>query len=138
MSVEAALVTVAAGVVVGALSALLGVGGGLLMVPFIVLVLSRDQHVAEGTSLLVIVPTAVVGTIAHVRSRYVSFRHAAPLALGGIAGVALGATLALATTPERLRLAFGVFLGLMGARTMWEAIGARRTDPPRDGSRPDA
>jgi uncharacterized membrane protein YfcA len=124
MSVEAALATAAAGVAVGAVSALFGVGGGLLMVPFMVLLLGTDQHVAEGTSLLVIVPTALAGTIAHARNRFVSFRHAAPLALGGVAGVALGATIALGTAPERLRLVFGVFLGAMGVRTLWQAVRA--------------
>ncbi|MFN2488842.1 MAG: sulfite exporter TauE/SafE family protein [Actinomycetota bacterium] len=122
VSVEFAVVVVAAGVLVGVLSALFGVGGGLLMVPFMVLVLSEDQHVAEGTSLLVIVPTAVAGVLAHARNRFVSFRHAAPLALGGIGGVYVGATIALRTKPEQLQLIFGIFLAVMGLKNVVDAV----------------
>lgn len=127
MSGELVALVVVAGVVVGVLSALFGVGGGLLMVPFMVLVLHEDQHLAEGTSLLVIVPTAVAGSFAHWRSNFVSFKHAGLLALGGIGGVYLGATLALRIDPERLQLMFGVFLAIMGARNMWQGAKRLRT-----------
>ena len=128
MSVELVLLVVAAGVVVGVLSALFGVGGGLLMVPFIVLVLGKGQHLAEGTSLLVIVPTAVAGSIAHWRNRFVVPREAAVLALGGIVGVYLGASLALETPSETLQLVFGIYLGAMGVRSIWQGARRRRED----------
>ena len=127
MTLESTAAVVAAGLVVGAVSALLGVGGGLLMVPFMVLALGESQHVAEGTSLLVIVPTAIAGTIAHVRNRYVSYPHAAALALGGCAGVLGGAAIALRLAPDLLQTVFGLFLATMGARMAWEAARERRS-----------
>jgi uncharacterized membrane protein YfcA len=120
VSLELVALVVAAGVIVGVMSGLLGVGGGLLMVPFMVLALNETQHLAEGTSLLVIVPTALAGSIAHWRNGFVSFRHAALLALGGILGVYFGATLALQIEAERLGLFFALFLLLMGARMVWQ------------------
>lgn len=120
MSVEVALIVVAAGVLVGVLSALFGVGGGLLMVPFMVLLLGESQHVAEGTSLLVIVPTALAGAFAHRRHGYLAPRHAALLAAGGIVGSYVGATLALGMDQARLRLLFGVFLAAMGVRSVYQ------------------
>ena len=51
------------GIVVGLLSALFGIGGGVAMVPFMVLLLHRSPHLAEGTSLLVIIPTAIAGVM---------------------------------------------------------------------------
>ena len=54
---------VAFGVVTGATSGLLGVGGGTLMVPFLTLAAGFSQHAAEATSLLVVFPTAIVGSI---------------------------------------------------------------------------
>jgi uncharacterized protein len=120
LSAELVALVVAAGVLVGILSGLLGVGGGLLMVPFMVLVLNENQHLAEGTSLLVIVPTALAGTIAHWRNGFVSYRHAAALALGGTMGVFVGATLALRIAPERLGLFFALFLLVMGAHMVWQ------------------
>jgi uncharacterized protein len=111
------LVGVAAfGFLVGGLSALLGVGGGLIMVPLLALALDVGQHAAEGTSLLVIVPTAAAGVIVHSRAGYVSFYPAAFLGLGGILGSYLGALLALEVDGDALRTAFGIFTILMGVR----------------------
>jgi uncharacterized membrane protein YfcA len=113
-----ALGTVAFGVSVGLLSALFGIGGGVAMVPFMVLLLERSSHLAEGTSLLVIIPTAIAGVIAHHKRGFVSFRHAGWLAVGGVFGAFAGARLALSIDEELLKLLFAVFLALMGVRTI--------------------
>ena len=112
------------GVTVGVLSALFGIGGGIAMVPFMVLLLDKGQHLAEGTSLLVIIPTAVAGVIAHHKRGYVSFRHAGWLAAGGVFGAYFGARIALELDDELLKIAFALFLVVMGARLI------------RDGRRP--
>ena len=122
VSTWVALGVVAFGILTGVLSALFGVGGGLVMVPFMVLALGSDQHLAEGTSLLVIVPTAIVGVIAHTRRGYVSFKHAAWLAVGGVVGSFLGATIALQLEEGALQVIFGAFLALMGVRTVVQAL----------------
>jgi uncharacterized protein len=114
---------VTAGVLTGVLSALFGVGGGLVMVPFMVLVLDSSQHLAEGTSLVVIVPTAIAGVVSHLRRRYVLFGHAALVAAGGLAGAYLGADLALRIEADALTQSFAAFLAIMGARTIYQ--GAR-------------
>ena len=104
------------GVVVGLLSALFGIGGGTAMVPFMVLLLERSQHLAEGTSLLVIIPTAIAGVIAHHKRGYISFTLAGTLALGGVIGAFLGARLALTLDAAALETYFAIFLALMGVR----------------------
>ena len=76
MSIDTIALVVVAGFLTGILAALFGVGGGLLLVPFMVLVLDESQHVAQGTSLLVIVPTAAAGMLSHARNR--SFRSGTP------------------------------------------------------------
>lgn len=112
--------TVAFGVVVGLLSALFGIGGGVAMVPFMVLLLERSQHLAEGTSLLVIVPTAIAGVIAHHKRGFVSFRLASTLAVGGVFGAFLGARLALSLEEGVLTKFFVLFLVFMGVRIILE------------------
>jgi uncharacterized membrane protein YfcA len=116
VSVDLALIVVLGGFVGGTLSALLGIGGGLFLVPFLVLGLGEGQHIAQGTSLLVIVPTAIVGVIAHHRREYVSFKSAFLLAIGGLPGAWLGAWLALRLSASVLQSVFGVFMVLMGVR----------------------
>ena len=122
LSLPIALGIVGFGVLTGLLSALFGVGGGLVMVPFMVLALGESQHLAEGTSLLVIVPTAIAGVAVHRRKGYVSFKHALVLALGGVGGSFLGATLALTLEDIFLQKIFGVFLVIMGLRAVIEGF----------------
>ena len=110
------LLLVPIGFAVGAFSAAFGIGGGLLMVPVMVLVYGFDQHAAQGTSLVVIVPTALVGAIAHHRRGMVDWMAAAYMAVGGIAGVLLGARVALATEAETLQTIFGVVVVAAGIR----------------------
>jgi uncharacterized protein len=115
-------IAAAAGVAVGVLSAMFGVGGGILMVPFMVLVLDRGQHLAEGTSLLVIVATAIVGSIGHAKRGYVSFRSAVLLAAGGITGAIAGAAIALGTSADILKRLFAIvviYSGIMLVRKGW-------------------
>lgn len=130
MSVLLGIIIVVAGIVTGILSALFGVGGGIIMVPFMVLALEKSPHLAEGTSLLVIVPTAIAGVVAHQRRGYVSFKDAAVLAIGGIGGAYLGAWLAHRLDPDALQRLFGAFVLVMGARLVLrgyrETAGAAR------------
>ena len=126
LSVLAAVGVAAFGVVVGFLSAMFGIGGGIVMVPFMVLLLDRTQHLAEGTSLLVIVPTAIAGVIAHARRGYVDFRTAGWVAIGGVAGAFIGARIALSSSQDVLRILFAVFLVIMGARLIRAGSRVRR------------
>lgn len=128
MSVELALAIAGAGVLVGILSALFGVGGGILMVPFMVLALDKGQHLSEGTSLLVIVPTAVVGVLMHKKGNFVSFRTGALLAAGGMGGAYLGAALALRLPAETLQTMFGILMAFVGIRTVWRGLMQMRSE----------
>lgn len=108
MSVADALLIVATGVVTGALSAIFGVGGGLLIIPFMVLVMGASQQLAEGTSLAVIIPTALAGAWVHHRSGLVAWRAAAYIATGGVVAAGLGALLAVRADELVLRRLYAV------------------------------
>lgn len=110
------------GAAVGLLSALFGIGGGIVMVPFMVLLLERSQHLAEGTSLLVIIPTAIAGVIAHNKRGFVSFRLAGILGLGGVVGAFLGARVALSLEDSALETSFAIFLIFMGSRIIADGL----------------
>lgn len=131
MSVAVFIGVVAAGVIVGAFAALFGVGGGLLMVPFMVLALDKSQHVAEGTSLLAMIALAIVGSIAHTRRGYVEWKTAIVVGVAGVAGAILGAVVALGTSGSLLRRLFGGVLVVVGLQLV---IGAR--DQKRGDSTP--
>ncbi len=115
------------GVAIGAFSAIFGVGGGTLIVPLLVFGFDQGQHLAEGTSLLVIVPTAVVGAVAHARNDYVRARIAVLMAIGGSAGAAVGASLALELSSEMLQNLFGAFVIVSGIRVIQQAVRKARS-----------
>ena len=121
------------GVFAGVLAGLLGIGGGLVMVPAMVLVLGFDQHVAQGTSLLVIIPAALSGSYTHYRNGRVSLRDAAFLAGGGVLGASIGSILALSVDDAVLRKLFAIFLLVVAARMiLTRNRGRRETEHPVD------
>jgi hypothetical protein len=102
--------TIVAGVLTGILSAVFGTGGGQISIPFMILVLGFSQHLSEGTSLFIIVPTAAVGAWAHSRRGYVRWRPAFWLSIAGLGGAAVGALLAVRLDELLLRRFFAAFV----------------------------
>ncbi len=103
------------GLLAGAAAAALGVGGGIVFVPALVIVFSFDQQLAQGTSLAVILPTAVVATIVHHRGRRVVWPIAGWVAAGAGAGALAGSQIALALDPDLLRRMFATLLLVLAA-----------------------
>jgi uncharacterized membrane protein YfcA len=111
------LLITAAGFVIGVLSGLTGVGGGVFLVPTMVLGFGIAQRIAQGTSLVAILPTAAVGAFTHYRHGNVDLRSASWIAAAGVPGSLVGAALAL-WLPERILLGlFGLFLLFAAFRT---------------------
>jgi uncharacterized protein len=118
--------TILVGVVVGAWAGAMGLGGGLLAVPALVLLFGVELHVAAGTSLLMFIPNSVVGTVVHTRQGTASSRWGWLLGLTAAPGVVAGAVLGLALDTEVLGLVFGVFALLMAVREI-VALARRRS-----------
>jgi hypothetical protein len=114
------------GLGVGFLSGLVGIGGGVLIVPFLYFFYGHPTWtgttistellvtVAHATSLFIIVPTAVTGTVTFSRARLVAWQAAVPIALFSVAAAAMGATLAVEMPAEALSFGFGLFLTFTG------------------------
>ena len=109
------------GFVGGILAGLFGVGGGIIFVPTLTLVLGFTQLHAEASSLLAILPTALVGTWRQRRYGNVDLRAAAMVGLGSVAGVLGGVTVAEALSGGILRRLFGVLLLASAAQMAWRA-----------------
>jgi uncharacterized membrane protein YfcA len=118
------LVSAAVGAAAGALSGLFGVGGGILIVPGLVLVRKMDQRRAHATSLAAIIPIAVAGAAGYAVEGAVDWAAAGLLAAGAAAGTVLG-TRALGRIPARgLRIAFALFLLAAAATLPFEVTAA--------------
>ena len=94
----------------GVLSGLFGVGGGIIMVPAMVLLAGMAQQRASATSLAAIVPIAAVGATLFGAADSVDLVAAAILAVGSIVGVQVGTRPMPRIGDERLRIGFGIFM----------------------------
>jgi uncharacterized membrane protein YfcA len=118
------------GVAAGVLGGLLGVGGGVLFVPGLVIVVGLTQHEAEATSLLAIVPVALVGALSQNRYGNVRRNDAVLMGVLSIAGVAGGVALANTLSGAVLRTAFAALILLIAAQLVRRTLGQQDT-PPR-------
>lgn len=119
--VLAAMLGLAGGVVGG----LLGVGGGILFVPALALVLDEPQIRAEATSLLAIVPVAVVGTWRQTRYGNVRLRDGIFIGALSVAGVAIGVVVANAVSQRALEVGFAALLVFVAAQLVRGALRPR-------------
>jgi uncharacterized membrane protein YfcA len=126
------ILAVILGFVGGVLAGLFGVGGGILFVPTLVLVLGLTQVHAEATSLLAILPTALVGAWRQHRHGNVEWRAALLVGLGSVAGVEGGVQVAKALPEEILRRLFAVFMLFVAANLAWRAFRPKPAYPSDD------
>jgi uncharacterized protein len=133
---------IAIGLAGGIIAGLLGVGGGVLFVPGLVIFLGLSQHQAEATSLLAIIPVAIVGTYRQDRYGNVRRRDALALGLLSAGGAAAGVALANALTGSVLRDAFAGLLILTAAqlvaRTLRDGGRSSTADKPLAADQADA
>lgn len=115
VTVAAVAAHVLVGLASGTASALLGIGGGAVIVPALVILLGYGQHLAEGTSLAVIVPTTLVGAWSHARRGYTDWALGWRLGGAGLVGALVGAQVALSLPGEVLARAFGGLLVVVTA-----------------------
>jgi uncharacterized membrane protein YfcA len=108
----------AGGLLIGVVSGLTGVGGGILVVPLLALGFGIGQRVAQGTSLIAMLPTAAIGALTHQRSGNVDGRAATWMGIAGVPGALVGSALALWLPARALGGLFGIFL-LIAATRMW-------------------
>lgn len=101
----------------GVLSGLFGIGGGVIIVPLLILLLGFTAQQAAGTSLAaLLLPVGLFGAIQYWQAGQVNLVHGALLAVGLLLGAYVGARLGLALPTEVVQRAFGVLLILFGLR----------------------
>ncbi|OPY71964.1 MAG: Sulfite exporter TauE/SafE [Syntrophorhabdus sp. PtaU1.Bin058] len=110
------VIFLATGVVAGFVSGMMGVGGGVIMIPPMVLLLGMHQQLAQGTSLLAMVPISMTGAFTHHRLGNVRLNIAAGISVGALAGGYLGGTVANILPELYLKVIFSVVLVWMGQR----------------------
>jgi len=107
-----------AGFAAGWLSALLGIGGGVILVPMMNYFFKVPIQQAIGTSLAVIIPTALIGAWQHYNLNHLNFKLAVVLAIGAVVGSYLGAHSVALISPDMLRKIFAFLLIVTAVRML--------------------
>ncbi|HYL61373.1 MAG TPA: sulfite exporter TauE/SafE family protein [Candidatus Methylomirabilis sp.] len=134
------LIVLLLGLGVGVLVGLLGIGGGVVLVPAMAYLLHMDQHLAQGTSLLILLPPVGIGALREYwRDGNVDLRAGILCALGFLVGGYLGGGIAVPLSSRQLKGLFGVFL-ILAAFLLWrkaqpEKAGATSADEERPSGR---
>ena len=132
------LAIVLLGLGVGVLVGLLGIGGGVVLVPAMVYLLGMDQHMAQGTSLLILLPPLGLGAlIVYWKRSQVDLVAGILCALGMLLGGYLGSRIAIPLSSKNLKGFFGAFLMLVAILLWRKTMEAGRTISPEDGNKSD-
>ena len=117
-----AVVMFAVGLASGAVAGLLGVGGGIVMVPAMIILLGMPDVIAKGTSLAVILPTAVVGTVRNIANRNADLKVAGVVSAAGRLAAFAASRVALELEPGLSQALFGTLLVVLAAQLIWRAV----------------
>ncbi len=120
MDIQTVLIIILVGVAAGMLSGLVGVGGGIIIVPALVYFISFSQKSAQGTSLaLIMLPVGIFGVLQYYKQGHVDFRIVGILAIGFLAGSFFGSRIALSLPQETLKKYFAVLMIIMAVKMLF-------------------
>ncbi len=134
MDTQFILIVILIGLGAGMLSGLVGVGGGLIIVPALVYFLGFSQHNAQGTSLgLILLPVGILGVLQYYKEGQVDVKVVWILAIGFLVGSYLGSKIALSLSQETVRKIFAVLMILIAIKMLFlDKRPTYKTPPPNN------
>ena len=120
MSVSSIIILVILGLLTGFMAGMLGIGGGIIVIPAMTIILGFTQQQAQGTSLaMMLPPVGIVAVLNYYKAGHVDWRVAGILALFFIVGSIFGSQLAVKIPQDTLKKIFGVFLMLVAVKMLF-------------------
>ncbi len=108
------------GLAAGFLGGMVGIGGGVLIVPALVLILGLSQHLAQGISLaMILFPVGILSVINYYKKGYVDFRYAGLIAVGFFVGSYLGSKFSLSLPQDTVKKIFAVVMILLAIKLLF-------------------
>lgn len=108
------------GLAAGFLSGLVGIGGGIILVPALVLLLGFTQKQAQGTSLgIMLLPIGILAVIQYYKQGYINVNYILIVAVAFVAGSFLGSKLALSLSDEKMKKVFAVLLFILSIKMLF-------------------
>ena len=120
MTIQTILILIIIGIAAGIMGGLVGVGGGIIIVPSLVYFLSFTQKSAQGTSLgLLLLPVGIFGVLQYYKQGHVDLRVVAIIAIGFLAGSYYGSKIALSLPQETVKKIFAIVLLLISIKMLF-------------------
>ena len=120
MDIQTLTILLIVGLAAGVLSGVVGIGGGIIIVPALVYFLAFDQRMAQGTSLaILLLPIGLLGVIQFYKAGYVDIRVTAIIAVAFFIGSYFGSRIALTVPQETLKKVFACVLILVAVKMLW-------------------
>ena len=120
MSVSTILILLVIGLITGAMAGMLGIGGGLVVIPALVMIMGMSQQSAQGTSLaMMLPPIGILAAYNYYKAGHVDIKIALILATAFIAGSYFGSKLAIRLPQEVMKKFFAVFLILVAIKMLF-------------------
>ncbi len=120
MNATVIIALIVIGLLAGLLSGVMGVGGGVVMIPLMILLLGFNQHEAQGTSLAVLaVPVTFLAAYNYYGEGYVNWKYAALIAVFFVVGGFIGSKLAVNLDQKTLKRIFGGILLIIAVKMLW-------------------
>lgn len=115
------------GVTLGAVGGMMGIGGGLIAIPVLAWLYGMDQHLAQGTALVMILPNVLVGLVRYRQRNHIDLRATAWLAALAMLSTYIAARYAALIDTSRLRVGFALFLIALSAYFTWQLLARRES-----------
>jgi uncharacterized membrane protein YfcA len=120
MDIQTILIIILVGIAAGILSGLVGVGGGIIIVPALVYFIGFSQKTAQGTSLaMIMLPVGIFGVIQYYKQGHVDYKIVGILAIGFLAGSFLGSKMALSISQETLKKVFAILMIFIAVKMLF-------------------
>ena len=120
MTIQTIIILIAVGLAAGVLSGMVGVGGGIIIVPCLVFFLGFSQKAAQGNSLaLLLLPLGILGVMNYQKEGYIDYRVVIAMAAGFVLGNFFGSKWALNINDEKLKKIFGIIMLLAALKILF-------------------
>ena len=126
LSATTAALLIGLGLLMGIAAGLFGIGGGVIVIPALMLFLGQSDLMAKSVSLLAMAPGSISGSVSHLRYKTASLRDGAWVSLGAIATTPLGALVAFGLSAQAAAILFGALTLFVAASLIYRALTDRK------------